>query len=74
MLGIVAFAQAPFADLGRASFEVSIDGISATSALGSITVDAEAGVEVDRKMLADLAVHEPAAFAELVAISQKAAS
>lgn len=27
---------------------------------------AEAGIEVDRKVLADLAVHEPAAFGEIV--------
>ena len=31
-----------------------------------------AGVEVDRKILADLAVHEPAAFAALVAQSKAA--
>jgi large subunit ribosomal protein L20 len=34
----------------------------------------KAGIEVDRKMLADLAVHEPAAFTKLVEQSQKAAS
>jgi large subunit ribosomal protein L20 len=31
----------------------------------------QSGVEVDRKMLADLAVHEPAAFSELVALAKK---
>jgi large subunit ribosomal protein L20 len=31
-----------------------------------------AGVEVDRKMLADLAVHDPKAFAALVAVARKA--
>jgi large subunit ribosomal protein L20 len=31
-----------------------------------------AGVEVDRRMLAELAVHEPAAFAQLVDVAKKA--
>ena len=31
-----------------------------------------AGVEVDRRMLADLAVHDPAAFASLVATAREA--
>jgi large subunit ribosomal protein L20 len=34
----------------------------------------KAGIEVDRKMLADLAVHEPAAFTKLVEQSQNATS
>ena len=33
---------------------------------------AKAGVEVDRKMLADLAVHQPQAFAALVDRSKQA--
>jgi large subunit ribosomal protein L20 len=32
-----------------------------------------AGVEVDRKILADLAVHDPAAFAQLVEQAKAAA-
>ena len=34
----------------------------------------EAGVEVDRKILADLAVHDPAAFAQLVETAKAASS
>ena len=30
----------------------------------------EAGVEIDRKILADLAVHDPAAFSRLVALAK----
>ncbi len=30
-----------------------------------------AGVEINRKMLADLAVHDPAAFGELAAVAKK---
>jgi len=33
----------------------------------------KAGIEIDRKMLADLAVHQPAAFAALVERSRAAA-
>lgn len=32
----------------------------------------KAGIEVDRKVLSDLAIHEPAAFAKLVEASKKA--
>ena len=32
----------------------------------------KAGIEVDRKVLSDLAIHEPAAFAAIVAQSKKA--
>ena len=46
-------------------------GVTYSTFMGGLL---KAGVEVDRKLLADLAVHEPTAFAELVAISQKAAS
>ncbi|EHS52579.1 50S ribosomal protein L20 [Rhizobium sp. PDO1-076] len=31
----------------------------------------KAGIEVDRKVLSDLAIHEPAAFAKLVDVSKK---
>jgi large subunit ribosomal protein L20 len=37
--------------------------------MGGLT---KAGIEVDRKMLADLAVHEPAAFSALVEQSRDA--
>jgi large subunit ribosomal protein L20 len=33
-----------------------------------------AGVEVDRKMLADMAVHDAAAFAQLVSVAKQAAT
>ena len=46
-------------------------GVTYSTLMGGLI---KAGVEVDRKMLADIAVHEPTAFAELIAISQKAAS
>jgi large subunit ribosomal protein L20 len=32
----------------------------------------QAGVEVDRKMLADLAVHDPSAFSQLVELARRA--
>jgi large subunit ribosomal protein L20 len=32
----------------------------------------QAGVEVDRKMLADLAVHDPSAFGQLVEVARRA--
>jgi len=32
----------------------------------------QAGVEIDRKMLADLAVHDPAAFSRLVEVARQA--
>ncbi|MEZ5750797.1 MAG: 50S ribosomal protein L20 [Paracoccaceae bacterium] len=38
-----------------------------------INLLAVAGIEVDRKVLADLAVHEPEAFAQIVARAQAAA-
>ena len=46
-------------------------GVTYSSLMGGLI---KAGIEVDRKMLADLAVHEPAAFTKLVEQSQKAAS
>jgi large subunit ribosomal protein L20 len=46
-------------------------GVTYSSLMGGLI---KAGIEVDRKMLADLAIHEPAAFTKLVEQSQKAAS
>ena len=45
------------------SMELLIAGLSAAE---------NAEVEVDRKNLSDLAIHDPAAFAELVEIANKA--
>lgn len=33
---------------------------------------AKAGIEVDRKVLSDIAIHEPAAFSQLIASAKKA--
>ena len=38
MLGIVAFSQAPFSDLGSSELLFSIDGVSSTSAVGSLSI------------------------------------
>ena len=48
-----------------------LNGITYSTFMGGLI---KAGIEVDRKMLADLAVHEPAAFSELVEKSRKTAS
>ncbi len=55
----------------RINAAARVHGVTYSTLMGGLI---KAGVEVDRKMLADLTVHEPTAFAELVAISQKAAS
>ena len=55
----------------RINAAARVHGVTYSTLMGGLI---KAGVEVDRKMLADLAVHEPTAFAELVAISQKASS
>ena len=55
----------------RINAAARVHGVTYSTLMGGLI---KAGVEVDRKMLADLAVHEPTTFAELVAISQKAAS
>ena len=38
MLGIVAFSQAPFSDLGSSELLFGIDGVSSTSAVGSLSI------------------------------------
>ena len=55
----------------RINAAARLNGITYSNFMGGLI---KAGIEVDRKILADLAVHEPAAFAELVEKSQKAAS
>ena len=55
----------------RINAAARVHGVTYSTLMGGLI---KAGVEVDRKMLADLAVHEPTAFAELIAISQKASS
>ena len=47
----------------------TIHGMSYSALMGGLT---KAGIEVDRKMLADLAVRQPQAFAELVDRSKQA--
>lgn len=44
-------------------------GMSYSTLMGGLN---KAGIEVDRKMLADLAIHQPQAFAALVERSKKA--
>ena len=46
--------------------------INGTTYSRFITGLTKAGVEVNRKMLADIAVNDPAAFAELVKVSKEA--
>ena len=55
----------------RINAAARLNGITYSTFMGGLI---KAGIEVDRKMLADLAVHEPAAFAKLVEESQKVAS
>ncbi len=55
----------------RINAAARLNGITYSNFMGGLI---KAGIEVDRKMIADLAGHEPAAFAELVEKSQKAAS
>ena len=55
----------------RINAAARLNGITYSNFMGGLI---KAGIEVDRKILADLAVYEPAAFAELVEKSQKAAS
>ena len=49
------------------------DGWTAERQVRFIAALAKAGIEVDRKVLADLAVHEPEAFAAVVAQAKAAA-
>ena len=55
----------------RINAAARLNGVTYSTFMGGLI---RSGIEVDRKMLADLAVHEPAAFAKLVEESQKAAS
>ena len=50
----------------RINAAARVHGMTYSVLMGGL---AKAGVEVDRKMLADLAVHQPQAFAALVAVS-----
>ena len=53
----------------RINAAARLHGMTYSGLMGGLT---KAGIEVDRKMLADLAVHEPAAFAALVEQSRDA--
>ena len=55
----------------RINAAARLNGITYSTFMGGLI---KAGIEVDRKMLADLAVHEPAAFSEIVEKSRKTAS
>ena len=53
----------------RINAAARVHGMTYSTLMGRL---AKAGVEVDRKMLADLAVHQPQAFAALVDRSKQA--
>ena len=53
----------------RINAAARVHGMTYSTLMGGL---AKAGVEVDRKMLADLAVHQPQAFAALVDRSKQA--
>mgnify|MGYP003706258913 CR=1 FL=1 len=53
----------------RINAAARIHGITYSQMMGGLI---KAGIEIDRKMLADLAVHEPAAFTALVERSRAA--
>lgn len=53
----------------RINAAARIHGMTYSALMGGL---AKAGIEVDRKMLADLAVHQPQAFAALVEQSKQA--
>ena len=53
----------------RINAAARVHGMTYSALMGGL---AKAGVEVDRKMLADLAVHQPQAFAALVDRSKQA--
>ena len=54
----------------RINADARLHGMTYSSLMGGLN---KAGIEVDRKMLADLAVHDAGAFAALVEHSRKAA-
>ena len=53
----------------RINAAARVHGLTYSQLMGGL---GKAGIEVDRKMLADLAVHQPAAFAALVEQSKQA--
>ena len=54
--------------IGRINAAARMNGISYSRLINGLT---KAGVEVNRKMFADLAVHDEKAFAQLVAIAKE---
>jgi large subunit ribosomal protein L20 len=55
----------------RINAAARINGLSYSQFIDGLT---KAGIEIDRKVLSDLAVHEPAAFAQVVAAAKPHAS
>ncbi|MBS5337377.1 MAG: 50S ribosomal protein L20 [Veillonella sp.] len=55
--------------IARINAAARINGTTYSRFIAGLT---KAGVEVNRKMLADIAVNDPAAFAELVKVSKEA--
>ena len=55
--------------IARINAASRINGLSYSRVIAGLT---KAGVEINRKMLADLAVHDAAAFAKLVEIAKNA--
>lgn len=53
----------------RINAAARLNGLSYNRLIGGLK---RAGVELDRKVLADLAVHDPQAFAEIVEVAKKA--
>ena len=53
----------------RINAAARLNGLTYSTLMGGL---AKAGIEIDRKMLADLAVHEPQAFAHLAEQSRHA--
>lgn len=54
--------------IARINAAARINGISYSQLINGLT---KAGVEVNRKMLADLAIHDDAAFAQLVTVAKE---
>lgn len=54
--------------IARINAAARINGISYSQMINGLT---KAGVEVNRKMLADLAVHDDAAFAQMVMVAKE---
>ena len=56
--------------ISRINAAARIHGVSYSNLIAGLK---RAGIGLDRKVLADLAVHEPGSFSEIVKVAQKAA-